>query len=138
MTDELQRPADDLAADYVHGRWRPEATEEHRARMLSAQASVDVGLDGLAGGGVLTAESIEQMLRPHPKLDSWRLAPVLRAYPDGGADAQALARGLLDAIAVNGFPLLPPRPLRYVEAPARFDGHAPSLFLAGGITGCPN
>ncbi len=138
VTDELQRLADDLAADYVHGRWRPEATEEHRARILSAQASVDAGLDGMSAGGVLAGESIEQMLRPHPKLDSWRLAPVLRAYPDGSAHAQALVRDLLDAIAVNGFPLLPPRPLRYVEAPARFGGHAPSLFLAGGITGCPD
>jgi hypothetical protein len=63
---------------------------------------------------------------------------VLRSYPDGSADAQDLVRDLLDAIAVNGFPLLPPRSLRYVEAPARFEGHAPSVFLAGDITGCPN
>ncbi len=47
-------------------------------------------------------------------------------------------RDLLDAIAVTGFPLLPPRPLRYIEAPARYDGEAASLFLGGGITGCPN
>ena len=35
VTDELQLLADALTADYVHGRWRPEATEEHRARILS-------------------------------------------------------------------------------------------------------
>ncbi|MER5549247.1 nucleoside 2-deoxyribosyltransferase domain-containing protein [Streptomyces sp. NPDC002589] len=86
---------------------------------------------------MLAPSSIEQMLRPHPMLDSWRLAPVLRAYPDGSLKAQALVRDLLDAIAVSGFPLLPPRPLRYVEAPTRYDGEAASLFLGGGITGCP-
>ncbi|MEH0420532.1 hypothetical protein [Streptomyces sp. B21-083] len=138
MTDELHLLADALTADYVNGRWKPEATEEHRARILSAQASTDAGLDGLAAGGVLSTESIEQMLRPHPELSSWRLAPVLRAYPDGSPDAQALVRELLDAIAVAGFPLLPPRTLRYVEAPARHDGDAVSIFLGGGITGCPN
>jgi len=138
VTDQLQGLAGELADDYVHGRWRPEATEEHRARILSAQASVDGGLDGLAAGGVLTAASIEQMLRPHPELGSWRLAPVLRAYPDGSPEAQALVRDLLDAIAVTGFPLLPPRPLRYIEAPAPYDGTAPSVFLGGGITGCPD
>lgn len=78
------------------------------------------------------------MLRPHPQLDSWRLAPVLRAYPDGSPEAQALVRDLLDAIAVSNFPLLPPRALRYIEAPAHYDGEAASLFLGGGITGCPN
>jgi hypothetical protein len=69
VTDELQRLADALAADYLHGRWRPEATEEHRARNLSVQASTDAGLDGLAAGGVLSPASIDQMLRPHPTLD---------------------------------------------------------------------
>ncbi|WP_427917161.1 nucleoside 2-deoxyribosyltransferase domain-containing protein [Streptomyces sp. cg40] len=138
MTDELQRLADDLTADYLHGRWRPEAAEEHRARILFAQAGVDGGLDGLAAGGILAATSIEQMLRPHPELGSWRLAPVLRAYPGGSPEAQALVRDLLDAIAVDGFPLLPPRALRYIEAPAHYDGEAASLFLAGGITGCPD
>ncbi|NEA67038.1 hypothetical protein [Streptomyces sp. SID12488] len=92
--------------DYVHGRWKPEATEEHRARILSVQASTDRGLDSLAADGVLSVESIEQMLRPHPELGSWRMAPVLRAYPSGSPDAQALVREMLDAIA--GFPLLPP------------------------------
>lgn len=138
VTDELQRLAEDLTADYLHGRWRPEATEEHRARILSTHAATDGGLDGLAAGGLLAPSSIEQMLRPHPMLDSWRLAPVLRAYPDGSIDAQALVRDLLDAIAVSNFPLLPPRTLRYIEAPARYDGEAASLFLGGGITGCPN
>lgn len=138
VTDELQRLAEDLTADYLHGRWRPEATEEHRARILSTHAATDGGLDGLAAGGLLATSSIEQMLRPHPMLDSWRLAPVLRAYPDGSLDGQALVRDLLDAIAVAGFSLLPPRPLRYIEAPARYDGEAVSLFLGGGITGCPN
>lgn len=138
VTDELQLLADDLTADYVHGRWKPEATEEYRARILSAQASTDGGLDGLADGGVLSVESIEQMLRPHPELGSWRLAPVLRVYPDGSPDAQVLVRELLDAIAVDGFPLLPPRTLRYIEALARYDGDAVSVFLGGGITGCPN
>ncbi|MGW0948849.1 nucleoside 2-deoxyribosyltransferase domain-containing protein [Streptomyces sp. NPDC002623] len=139
MTDELQRLADGLTADYLHGRWRPEATEAHRARILSAQVSIDAGLDGLAAAdGVLTAASIDQMLRPHPQLDTWRLAPVLRVYPAGTLEAQALVRDLLDAIAVSGFPLLPPRPLRYVEAPARHDGGPAALFLGGGITGCPD
>jgi hypothetical protein len=72
VTDQLQGLAGELAADYVHGRWHPEATEDHRARILSAQASTDGGLDGLAAGGVLTAASINQMLRPHPELGSWR------------------------------------------------------------------
>jgi hypothetical protein len=27
--------------------------------------------------------------------------------------------------------------MRYIEAPEEFDGVGPSLFLAGGITGCP-
>jgi hypothetical protein len=130
VTDQLRGLADELADDYVHGRWRPEATEEHRARILSAQASVDGGLDGLAAGGVLTTASIEQMLRPHPAQESWRLAPVLHAYPGGSPEAQALVRDLLDAIAVTGFPLLPPRPLRYIEAPAPYNGTAPSLFSA--------
>ncbi|MGY1495051.1 nucleoside 2-deoxyribosyltransferase domain-containing protein [Streptomyces sp. QTS52] len=138
MTDELQFLADALTADYVHGRWKPGATEEHRARILSAQASTDGGPDGLAAGGVLSAESIEQMLRPHPELGAWRLAPALRAYPSGSPDAQTLIRELLDAIAVDGFPLLPPRSLRYIEAPAPYSGDAPSVFLGGGITGCPD
>ncbi|WP_405776955.1 nucleoside 2-deoxyribosyltransferase domain-containing protein [Streptomyces sp. NBC_01538] len=49
-----------------------------------------------------------------------------------------LVRDLLDAIAVDGFPLLPPRMLRNIEAPARYDGDAPSVFPGGDITGCPN
>ena len=28
--------------------------------------------------------------------------------------------------------------MREIEAPRDFDGHGPSLFLAGGVTGCPN
>ena len=28
--------------------------------------------------------------------------------------------------------------MRYIEAPDEFDGDGPSIFLAGGITGCPN
>jgi len=28
--------------------------------------------------------------------------------------------------------------VRYVEAPLRYDGPGPSLFLAGGISGCPD
>jgi hypothetical protein len=138
VTDELQLLADVLTTDYVHGRWKPEATEEHRVRILSAQASTDGGLDGLAAGGVLSQGSIRQMLLPHPELHSWRLAPVLRAYPDGSSETQALVRDLLDAIAVDGFPLLPPRSLRYIEAPAPYEGKAPAVFLAGGITGCPD
>ncbi|MFJ5035704.1 hypothetical protein ACIQB5_48720 [Streptomyces sp. NPDC088560] len=97
MTDELQRLAEDLAADYLHGRWRPGVTEEHRARILSTHEATDGGLDGLAAGGLLAASSIGQMLRPHPMLDSWRPAPVLRAYPDGSRDAQALVGDLLDS-----------------------------------------
>ncbi|WP_329266891.1 hypothetical protein [Streptomyces sp. NBC_01451] len=53
---------------------------------------------------------------------------MLRAYPGGSPDARALVRELLDAIAVDGFPLLTPRTLRYIEAPARYDGDAPSVF----------
>ncbi|MBX7551678.1 hypothetical protein ABZX95_20540 [Streptomyces sp. NPDC004232] len=64
MTDELQCLAEDLTADYLHGRWRPEATEQHRARILSTHVATDGGLDGLAAGGVLATPSIEQMLRP--------------------------------------------------------------------------
>lgn len=138
VTDELQRLAGELARDYVHGRWRPEGTEEHRARILCMHASTDGGLDGLAAGGVLAAASIEQMLRPHPALETWRLAAVLRAYVDGHPEGKALVRDLLDAIAVNSFPLLPPRSLRYIEAPAPYDGTAPTIFLGGGITGCPD
>ena len=63
---------------------------------------------------------------------------MLRAYPGGSPDAQVLVRDLLDAIAVDGFPLLQPRTLRYIEAPARYDSDAPSVFLGGGITACPN
>lgn len=28
--------------------------------------------------------------------------------------------------------------MRYIEAPYTYDSHEPSLFLAGGITGCPD
>ena len=28
--------------------------------------------------------------------------------------------------------------MRYVEAPLRYDGPGPSLFLAGGVSGCPD
>ncbi|MBX7551677.1 hypothetical protein ABZX95_20545 [Streptomyces sp. NPDC004232] len=62
---------------------------------------------------------------------------VLRAYPDGSMEAQALARDLLDAITVGGFPLLPPRPLRYIKAPACYDGKATSLFLAAASPDAP-
>ncbi|MFJ1673356.1 hypothetical protein ACIOK4_44935 [Streptomyces bottropensis] len=113
----------------MHGRWKPEATEEHRTRILSAQASTDRGLDGLAAG-VLSIESIEQMLRPHPELGAWRLAPVLRAYPSGSPDAQALVGELLDAIAVVGFPGLDPdgcfEPNSEPERDLRRHGHRTS------------
>ncbi|MFF5979320.1 hypothetical protein ACFY78_10765 [Streptomyces olindensis] len=62
---------------------------------------------------------------------------MLRACPDGSRKAQALVWDLLDAIAVSDFRLLPPRALRYFEAPARCDGEAASFFL-GGVTGCPD
>lgn len=109
MTDELLHLADALTADYLHGRWRPEATEEHRARILSVAASIDGGLDALAAGGVLSQASIEQMLRPHPTREEWRLTPVLRAYPDGSPEAQALVRDLLDVIAAGAHPDYPRR-----------------------------
>ncbi|WP_198655285.1 hypothetical protein [Streptomyces geranii] len=44
------------------------------------------------------------------------------------AGTRVLVRELLDAIAVDGFPLLPPRTLRYIEAPACYDGDASSVF----------
>ncbi|MCF3105444.1 nucleoside 2-deoxyribosyltransferase domain-containing protein [Streptomyces roseoverticillatus] len=131
---ELQRLAGALATDYLSGQWTPDPTEEHRARILSLSASADVSLEGLAGGGVITGEAIMQMLRPHPDLASWQLAPVLRAYLTGDDHGQALVRDLLDAVAG----MHQPPAGRHVRSPDRYDGSGPAVFLAGGITGCPD
>ncbi|GCB42734.1 nucleoside 2-deoxyribosyltransferase domain-containing protein [Streptomyces sp. NL15-2K] len=88
--------------------------------------------------GGLPAQAIERMLSGHPDRKSWWLAPMLDAYAAGSPEGQALVHDLLDAIAGSAFPLLPPRSLRYIEAPAPYDGTSPSVFLSGGITGCPN
>ncbi|MGK5548669.1 nucleoside 2-deoxyribosyltransferase domain-containing protein [Streptomyces sp. URMC 127] len=131
---ELQRLAGALATDYLCGQWAPDPTEEHRARALSLSASADDGLDGLAAGGVITGEAIADMLRPHPDLASWRLAPVLRAYLTGDPHGQALVRDLLDAVAGHHRPPAG----RYVRSPRPYDDGGPTVFLAGGITGCPD
>ncbi|MEV5242942.1 nucleoside 2-deoxyribosyltransferase domain-containing protein [Streptomyces cinnamoneus] len=131
---ELQRLAGALATDYLSGQWTPDPTEEHRARILSLSASADVSTEGLAGGGVITGEAIMQILRPHPDLASWQLAPVLRAYLTGDDHGQALVRDLLDAVAG----LHQPPAGRHVHSPDRYDGSGPAVFLAGGITGCPD
>ncbi|MFJ2812166.1 nucleoside 2-deoxyribosyltransferase domain-containing protein [Streptomyces sp. NPDC087294] len=136
MTD-LQQLADALAIDYMHGRWKPDPAEEHRARELSAAASADGGLDALGTGGVITASEIARMLRPGPDdamVASWRLTPVLRAYLLGDAEAQALVRELVHAIGA-WHPALTPYDERYVEAPAPYAGAGPAVFIAGGITG---
>ncbi len=133
---ELQHLVGALAADYLYGRWTPDPTEGHRARTLSMNAGADSGLDGLAGG-VITGEAIAQMLRPGPDfLASWRLAPVLRAYPAGDGHARALVRDLLDAVAGGHSPAAE----RYVQPPDShaYVGQESALFLAGGITGCPD
>lgn len=132
---ELQHLVGALAADYLYGRWTPDPTEEHRARTLSMNAGADSGLDGLVGG-VITGEAIAQMLRPGPDLASWRLAPVLRVYPAGDSHARALVRDLLDAVAGMHSPAAE----RYVQPPDSYAhvGQEPALFLAGGITGCPD
>lgn len=133
---ELQRLAGALATDYLSGQWTPDPTEEHRARIMSLSASADGGLDGLASGGVITGEAVAQMLRPHPDLASWRLAPVLRAYLAGDAHGRALVHDLLDAVASMHTPAAG----RYVQSPDRSADAAgePALFLAGGITDCPD
>jgi hypothetical protein len=138
---DLQRLADALATDYLHGRWQPEPTEEHRTRILSAGAIADGGLDSLGDGGVITAAAITQMLRPAPAerdADQWRIAEVLRAYPDGDPLAQALTRDLVHAIAADHHPGLTPYADRYTEAPATCTPTAPTVFTAGGITGVRN
>lgn len=141
MTD-LQRLADSLATDYLHGRWQPEPTEEHRVRILSAGASADGGQDRLGEGGIITAAAIEQLLRPGPiekGVDQWRTAAVLRAYLDGDPVAQALVRDLVHAVATDHHPTLAPHADRYTEAPAEHGtATAPTVFTAGGITGVRN
>ncbi|MEV4742526.1 nucleoside 2-deoxyribosyltransferase domain-containing protein [Streptomyces sp. NPDC049555] len=133
---ELQRLAGALATDYLTRQWTPGATEEHRARVLSlsASASADDGLNGLSSGGVITGEAIAHMLRPHPDLASWRLAPLLRAYVTGDAQGRPLVRDLLDAVAGHHQPSAG----QYLRSPDPYDGTGPAVFLAGGITGCPD
>ncbi|MFE9407352.1 nucleoside 2-deoxyribosyltransferase domain-containing protein [Streptomyces sp. NPDC006704] len=138
---ELQRLADTLAADYLHGRWQPEPTEEHRARTLAVDADADGGLDELPTGGVLTTAAIAQMLRRdslEAEVERWRLTEVLRAYPAGGSEAQALVRDLLHAIATDQLPGERTQTARYVEALALHTGGEPKVFTAGGITGAWN
>ncbi|WP_424893307.1 nucleoside 2-deoxyribosyltransferase domain-containing protein [Streptomyces sp. XH2] len=132
---ELQRLAGALATDYLSGQWTPDPTEEHRARILSLGASTDDGLDGLASGGVINGEAVAQMLRAHPDLASWRLTPVLRAYLTGDAHGQAMVRDLLDAVAGHH---QHSADHQYVRSPDPYDGSGPAVFLAGGITGCPD
>ncbi|MFI9311479.1 nucleoside 2-deoxyribosyltransferase domain-containing protein [Streptomyces triculaminicus] len=131
---ELQRLAGALATDYLSGQWTPDPTEEHRARILSLSASVDDGLNGLAAGGMITGEAIAQMLRPHPDLASWRLAPILRAYLTGDAHGRALVRDLLDTVAGHHQPSAD----QYIRSPHSYGGSRLAAFLAGGITGCPD
>jgi hypothetical protein len=131
---ELQRLADALAADYLHGRWQPEPTEEHRARTLAVDADADGGLDELPTGGVLTTAAIAQMLRTdvlEAEVERWRLTEVLRAYPAGGSEAQALVRDLLHAIATDQLPGERTQTARYVEAPAPHTGGEPTVFTTG-------
>ncbi|MCC3767288.1 nucleoside 2-deoxyribosyltransferase domain-containing protein [Streptomyces sp. UNOC14_S4] len=128
---ELQRLVDDLAAQYLAGRWTPYPEEERRVAILSLAASIDGGLEGLVAGGALTGSSIAEALRPHPDLDSWRLTPVLRVYPAGDNHSRALTRDLLDAVTRTPAPAG-----SYIQSPAVYTG--PAVFLAGGITGCPD
>ncbi|MGP4046792.1 hypothetical protein [Streptomyces sp. 2A115] len=116
----LERRADELTADYVRGRWRPEAAEKHHARILAS--GIDDGLPS-----VPSSESIGQM--PHPAPASWRLAPLLSAHASGAPQTQALVRELVAAIAGADGPPLPPRTHRYVEAPTAYTGEAASIFL---------
>ncbi|PNE43432.1 nucleoside 2-deoxyribosyltransferase domain-containing protein [Streptomyces noursei] len=141
MTD-LQALADVLALDYLHGRWTPAATEEHRARNLALHADADSGLEQL-GAGALTEQAIAEMLRPDHAdggVAAWRLAEVLLAYPAGDPEAQALVRDLLRAIAIANLPGLGPYDARYFEAPATYTGtdSGPLVFTAGGISGTRN
>lgn len=135
---DLQRLADALATDYLHGRWHPEPPEEQRMHILSADSSAASGLERLDGGGVITAEAIEEALSPAPTgqdVEQWRTTAVLRAYPDGDPFAQALVRDLVHAISAGNHPGLTPYPDRYTEAPAPVAPVAPTVFLAGEITG---
>ncbi|MGA4837346.1 nucleoside 2-deoxyribosyltransferase domain-containing protein [Streptomyces sp. G45] len=150
MTD-LQRLVDALATDYLHGRWQPEPTEEHRVRTLSANANTNAsanasaravsGMSRLGEGGIITAAEIAQFLRPGPAergVDQWRIAEVLRAYPHGDPLAQALVRHLVHAIAADQHPGRAPHADRYTEAPAEPPADSPTVFTAGGITGARN
>ncbi|WP_151482664.1 nucleoside 2-deoxyribosyltransferase domain-containing protein [Streptomyces albicerus] len=125
----LERLADELAADYVRGRWQPDAAEERCARLLTVSGSDD---------GAPSAESIARAMRLHPAAASCRLAPLLSAYASGDPEAQDQVRELLAAIAADGGPPPPPRAERYVEPPTAYTGEAASVFLAGGITNCPD
>lgn len=122
---DLGQLAEELVRDYVSGRWRPQDLEYQQAVLLSAR----VGVEG---------QPIEQPLSRYPEVASGRLGTVLAAYTGGSPQGQDLVHDLLYAIAGSTFPLLPPRSLRYVEAPAPYDDTSPSIFLGGGITGCPD
>jgi hypothetical protein len=132
---DLQTLAETLVTEYLHGTWSPTLAEDERARRLSLDADVAGDLDALPAGGHPPPDALTQMLRPHPELDEWRLAEVLRAYPGGNRAAQALVRHLLSALAASRLPDVDPYPERYVEAPRTYAGTKPTIFTAGGISG---